>query len=523
MGTIEIPECFNAATFLLDRHLVEGRGDKAALICQGRSYSYAEVHAQVNRLGNALRELGVEMENRVLLLSPDLPELVFGLLACMKIGAVPIAANILLPSADIGYILADSRAKVAIAHESLAPVVEALRPSLPHLRHLVVVGEARRGQLVYRELVAGSSEALEPADTRRDDAAVWQYSSGTTGAPKGIIQMHKNIRWYCHAYGEEFLGITDQDRFLSIAKLFFGYGQGNSLYIPFGAGATTVLMPDRPEPRTVAALATRERPTVFAGVPTAYNALLELPDLTTAYDFHSVRLSLSAGEALPPTVLERWRAAWGVDLVDGIGCTECFHIFISNRPGDVVPGSSGRLVPGFDAKIVDEDGEEVAPGELGNVLIRGGCTAGGYWNQHARSQRTFQGEWVKTGDKFSRDTDGRFWYAGRGDDMIKSGGIWVAPVEVEATLGAHPAVLECGVVGAPDPDNLIKPKAFVTLREGWSPSEELTRELQQFVKERIAPYKRPRWIEYVPELPKTATGKLQRFKLRQAGPPETAH
>lgn len=395
-------------------------------------------------------------------------------------------------------------------------MIEGLRDSLPHLRHLVVVGEAQRGQLAYRELVAGASETLAPADTRPDDAAVWQYSSGTTGAPKGIIQMHKNIRWYCRAYGEEFLGITDQDRFLSVAKLFFGYGQGNSLYIPFGAGATTVLMPERPEPRTVAALVTRERPSVFAGVPTAHNSLLELPDLTTAYDFRSIRVCLSAGEALPPAVLERWRAAWGMDLIDGIGCTECFHIFISNRPGEVIPGSSGRLVPGFDARIVDEEGQDVAPGELGNLLIRGGCTAAGYWNQHARSQRTFQGQWVKTGDKFSRDDEGRFGYAGRGDDMIKSGGIWVAPVEVEATLGAHPAVLECGVVGAPDADHLVKPKAFVVLRPGWSPSEALTGELQQFVKERIAPYKRPRWIEYVHELPKTATGKLQRFRLRHA-------
>ncbi|MDF1552024.1 MAG: benzoate-CoA ligase family protein [Deferrisomatales bacterium] len=516
MREIETPERVNAASFLLDRHLAEGRGDNVALVCRESSYTYREVQAQVNRLGNGLRDLGVEIENRVLLLSPDVPELVFGLLACMKIGAVPIAANVLLPPEDIGYILQDSRAKVAIAHDSLAPVVQGLRPSLPHLCHLVVIGAAGDGQRGYRDLVDGSGEELAPADTRGDDAAVWQYSSGTTGAPKGIIQMHKNVLWYYRAYAEAFLGVTERDRFLSVAKLFFGYGQGNSLYISFGAGATTILMPDRPEPRTIAELITRERPTVFAGVPTAYNALLQLPDLTEAYDFRSVRLFLSAGEALPPAVQERWREAWGTDIVDGIGCTECFHIFISNRPGDVVPGASGRLVPGFDARLVDEEEREVGPGEIGNLLIRAGCVASGYWGKHRRSQRTFLGEWVKTGDKFSRDEDGLFRFAGRGDDMIKSGGIWVAPVEVEATLSGHPAVLECGVVGAPDPDNLIKPKAFVVLREGWSPSGALTRELQQFVKVRIAPYKYPRWIEYLPKLPKTATGKIQRYKLRGA-------
>ncbi|HSH70218.1 MAG TPA: AMP-binding protein, partial [Deferrisomatales bacterium] len=279
-------------------------------------------------------------------------------------------------------------------------------------------------------------------------------------------------------------------------------------------GATTILMPDRFEPLSVAELVTRERPTVFAGVPTAYNALLELPGLTEAYDFRSVRLFLSAGEALPPAVLERWRGAWGADIVDGIGCTECFHIFISNRPGQVVPGCSGRPVPGIDARIVDEEGRDVAPGEIGNLLIRGGCVASGYRNQHRLSQRTFLGEWVKTGDKFSRDEQGMFWFAGRADDMIKSGGIWVAPIEVEATLGAHPAVLECAVVGASGPDKLVKPKAYVVLRQGWSSSAELTRELQQFVKGRIAPYKYPRWIEYLPDLPKTATGKIQRYKLR---------
>ncbi|MHB8764736.1 MAG: benzoate-CoA ligase family protein, partial [Deferrisomatales bacterium] len=443
MSETEIPERFNVATYLLDRHLTEGRGEKAALVFRGESRTYRDVYREVNRLGNALRGLGVEIENRVVLLSPDVPELACSLLACMKLGAVPIATNTLLPPADIAYILQDSRARVAIVHDSLAPGVEALRASLPYLRHLVVIGDARAGQLSYPQLVDAASDRLEPADTCRNDAAVWQYSSGTTGAPKGIIQMHKNIPTFVTTYAGV-LGIGEGDRVLSVAKLFFGYGQGNSLYVPFGVGATTILMPDRPEPQTIAELVTRERPTVFCGVPTAYNALLELPDLTETYDFRSVRVCLSAGEALPPAILERWRAAWGLEIIDGIGATECFHIFISNRPGQLVPGATGTPLPGVDARLVDEDGKDVAPGEIGNLLVRAGFVASGYWNKHELTRRTFLGEWVKTGDKFTRDGDGLFWFAGRGDDMIKSGGIWVAPVEVEAALGMHPAVLECG-------------------------------------------------------------------------------
>lgn len=522
MSTVEIPERFNVATFLLDRHLSEGRADKAALVCRGQSWTYRDVFREVNRLGNALVGLGVEIENRVLLLSPDLPELVFGLLASMKIGAIPVATNTLLPAKDIEYILQDSRAKVAIVHPSLLGPVEAARPTLPHLRHVVVIGEAGPGQLAYRALVEHVSDELQAANTNRNDSAVWQYSSGTTGVPKGIVQMHKNIPAFYACYAHALLGVTEHDRFLSVAKLFFGYGQGNSLYVPFGAGATTILMPDRPEPRTIAELVTRERPTVFCGVPTAYNAMLDLPEFTENYDFRSARICLSAGEALPPAVQERWQRAWGLDIIDGIGATECFHVFISNRPGEVVSGSTGRPLPGVDARIVDEDGQDVGPGEIGNLLVKAGFVAGGYWNKHELSQGTFLGPWVKTGDKFSRDQNGLYWFAGRGDDMIKSGGIWVAPIEVEATLGMHPAVGECGVIGSADPDGLVKPKAYVVLRDGWSPSLELTQELQQFVKSRIAPYKYPRWIEYVPELPKTATGKLQRFKLRQVDEQNTA-
>lgn len=516
METPEITERFNAATYLLDRHVAEGRGGRPALVCKGRTFTYADVLTEVNKLGNALLAAGIEMENRVFLLMPDIPELVYGLLAAMKIGAVPVGANTLLPKKDFEYILGDSRAKLAIVHETLAAQVIDLMPTLPHLKKLIIVGAMADGGFeTYDSFIRGASGQLEAADTSRNDSAVWQYTSGTTGAPKGIIQMHKAIPVHNEAFAKKVLGMNENDRILSLAKLFFGYGQGNSLYMPFGSGACTILMPERPEPATIAELVTKERPTIFCGVPTAYNALLDLPGLTEKYDFRSVRLCTSAGEALPPAVLDRWMKTWGIEIIDGIGSTECYHIFIANRQGKVIPGSLGKPLDGVEVKLLDDDGNPAAQGDIGNIYVKSGFVASSYWNKHELTQKTFQGEWVKTGDKFTVDSNGDYWFAGRGDDMIKSGGIWVAPIEVEACLGLHPAVLECGVVGAPDPDNLIKPKAYVVLRNGFEASETLTRELQAHVKAKLAPYKYPRWIAYVTELPKTATGKVQRFKLRQ--------
>lgn len=512
---IQIPDEFNATAYLLDRHLGEGKGDKTAIICQERSLTYRDVYEQVNKLGNALLKLGVKQENRVFLLSPDIPELICALLASMKIGAVPTAVNTLLSAKDFAYILNDSRAPVAVVHQSLAPLVESVRGQLEYLEHLVVIGQAEAGQLSYEKLIAGESSKLEPAKTSKDDAAVWQYTSGTTGQPKGVIHMHKSIPYHFHNYAEEILNIGEDDKIFSVAKLFFGFGQGNSLYWPFSAGATTILLPERPEPDVVAEVITRNKPTVFFTAPTSFNAILQLPNLKEKYDFSSIRLSVSAGEALPAAIYQRWYEAFNTEIIDGIGSTEAFHIFISNRPGSAVAGSTGKPIPGFEAKVADEDGNKLPPNEVGNLMVKGRSIAAGYWNKHQLTQQTFIGEWLKTGDKFYQDEQGFFWFAGRSDDMIKAGGIWVSPIEVEGVLISHPAVLECGVIGAEDQGGLMKPKAFVVLKEGNQPSEELTSQLKKYVKEKTAPYKYPRWIKYVTELPKTPTGKLQRFKLRE--------
>lgn len=358
-------------------------------------------------------------------------------------------------------------------------------------------------------------EELAPAETSRDDSVVWQYSSGTTGSPKGIIQLHKNIPLHFRYHGEGIMMMSEKDRVFSIAKLFFGYGQSNSFFWPFCAGATTLLLPERPEPAAVAQFITDHKPTVFCGVPTSYNAILQLPGLKEKYDFSSVRFFASAGEALPITVYEHWHKTFGAEIIDGIGATECFHIFISNKPGSVVPGSSGKPIPGFEAKVVDDEGSTLPAGEIGNLMVKGDSMAAGYWNKRDLTKRTFLGEWIRTGDKFSYDENGNFWYSGRNDDMIKAGGIWVSPIEVENALLSHPFIAECGVIDLEDADGLIKPKAYLVLKKECTPSDGLSQEIKEYVKSKIAPYKYPRWIEYIEELPKTSTGKLQRFKLRQ--------
>ncbi|MDA8236141.1 MAG: benzoate-CoA ligase family protein [Clostridia bacterium] len=509
-----VPKMFNVATYMLDRHIEEGRGGNLAIISKDKRATYQEVFEEVNRFGNVLLNLGVEMENRVLISAPDSQELICSILAAMKIGAVPIVANFLLPINDIIYIFNDSRARVAVVHENLAEVLNQKRGELKYLRDIIVIGENSLGQYSYEKLVSKASNQLKAAETSKDDSAVWQYSSGTTGEPKGIIHMHKSIVQHFRCYAEEILQITGADRIFSIAKLYFGYGQANSLYWPFCAGGTSILLPDIPSPEAVAEIITKYKPTVFCGVPTSYNAILQLPKLSEEHDFGSIRVCTSAGEALPTVVYERWLEKFGIEIIDGIGSTECFHIFSSNRLGNVVPGSLGRPIPGYEVKIVDDEGQEVPPGEIGNLMVAGSSNAYGYWNKHEMTQKNFHGRWIKTGDKGYRNEDGILWFVGRSDDMIKAGGIWVSPIEVEGVLNSHEAVSECVVVGAPDDEGLHKPKAFVVLKEGWYSSSELTKVLQDFVKSKIAHYKYPRWIKYVNELPKTPSGKLQRYKLR---------
>ena len=509
-----IPRELNAAHWFVDRHVEEGRAGQLAIICEGRRLTYGDVYAGANRSGNMLRRLGVTMEQRVVLLLPDGPEFVWSFWGALKIGAVPVPTNTLLKPRDYEYILRDSRARVAIASEPQVGAVEEVRARARDLTHVVVVGRPAAGQLAFAELVGAESPELAPALTTKDDVAFWQYTSGTTGTPKAAVHLHHDMLVCCEAFGRHVLEIGPQDRTFSVAKLFFAYGLGNALYFPFHVGASTVLYPGRPEPTKVFEVIARDRPTLFYAVPTAYAAMLQVPDAERAYDVTSVRLCSSAGEPLPKAIYERWLEKFGLEILDGIGSTEMCHTFIANRRGKVRPGSSGTVVPGYEAKLVDDAGREVAVGEVGNLMVKGDSACSCYWNQHERTKQTIEGEWVRTGDKYHRDADGYFWYAGRTDDMIKAGGMWVSPAEVEGALAEHPAVVEAGVVGAEDKDGLVKPLAFVVLARGHAESPALEAELKAFVKQRLAPYKYPRWIVFAAELPKTATGKIQRFKLR---------
>ena len=510
-----IPRDLNAAHWFVDRHVEEGRDGRLAIIYEGQRFTYGDVYAGANRVGNMLRQLGVTTERRVVLLLPDGPEFVASFWGALKIGAVPVPTNTLLKPRDYEYILKDSRATVVIAGESLVAAVEEVHPRLPDLTHVVVVGRPAAGQLAYGELVEAERPELAPAATTRDDVAFWQYTSGTTGTPKAAVHLHHDMLVCCEGFGRHVLEIGPEDRTFSVAKLFFAYGLGNALYFPFHVGASTVLYPGRPEPARVFEVITRERPTLFYAVPTAYAAMLQVPDAERRYDLRSVRVCSSAGEPLPKAIYERWLERFGLEILDGIGSTEMCHTFIANRRGKVRPGSSGTVVPGYEAKLVDDAGREVAVGEVGNLMVKGDSACSCYWNQPERTKQTIEGEWVRTGDKYTRDADGYFWYAGRTDDMIKAGGMWVSPAEVEGALAGHPAVVEAGVVGAEDKDELVKPLAFVVLARGHLASPTLEAELKAFVKERVAAYKYPRWIVFVDELPKTATGKIQRFKLRE--------
>jgi benzoate-CoA ligase len=514
--TIQLPDVFNAAAEFVDRHIGGGRASRMALRYEGRTFTYGEVAEAANRVGNALRALGVEMENRVLLLLYDAPEFVAGFFGAIKMGAVPVPVNTMMRAQDYEYFLNDSRAKVVIAHRPLWDEVAKVRGRLKYLKHVVIVGEPEPGQHAFDQWIAQASPELEPAPTSKDDVAFWLYSSGSTGFPKGTVHLQHDMVYCADLYARHILNIGPDDVTFSAAKLFFAYGLGNNLYFPLRVGASAILHPGRPLPERIFEVITREKPTLFFGVPTLYAAMLAIRDAEQKYDLSSLRLCVSAGEALPAELYTRWKARFGTEILDGIGTTEILHIFISNRAGRVKPGSSGTPVPGYEAKIVDEEGWSVKLGDIGNLMVKGESTCAYYWNQHAKTKQTIKGEWIITGDKYYQDDDGYYWYAGRADDMLKVGGIWVSPIEVENTLIQHGAVLEAAVVGHEDDDRLVKPKAFVVLKEDYTASPALEEELKVFVKDKIAPYKYPRWIAFVPELPKTATGKIQRFKLRQS-------
>ncbi|MBM3368279.1 MAG: benzoate-CoA ligase family protein [Betaproteobacteria bacterium] len=499
---IELPRNYNAAVDLVEGNLSAGRGAKVAYIDDAGQCTFAELSDRVNRFGNHLLSLGLRMEDRILIAMHDSIDWPVAFLGAIKVGIIPIAANTLLTPKDYEYMLSDSRAKALLVSPALWPQFEPFAGELTFLKHIL--------KPPFAELLAKASPALDPAPTTRDDPCFWLYSSGSTGMPKGTVHVHGSMRLTAELFAKGVLNLTDKDLCFSAAKLFFAYGLGNSLSFPLTVGATTILMAERPTPDAVFKRLTEKKPTLYYGVPTLYAAMLASPAFPKTGDL-KLRQCVSAGEALPPPISQAFKQKVGVEILDGIGSTEMLHIFLSNRANDFRYGTTGKAVPGYELKLVNELGNTVKPGELGELLIKGPTAANLYWNNREKSRSTFVGEWTRSGDKYTQDADGFYAYGGRTDDMLKVSGIWVSPAEVEAALVSHESVLEAAVVGKEDEQKLIKPKAFVVLKPGKQASIE---DLQNYVKTRLAPYKYPRWIDFVPELPKTATGKIQRFKLR---------
>jgi benzoate-CoA ligase len=523
--TITFPEQFNMATYYLDDRLKEGLGDKVAVYCEVQQYTYADVQRMVNRLGNVLLGLGVEMEDRVLIVLPDSLEFVATWFGIAKIGAIITMVNTILPASDYEYYLDYTRAKVAIVHVSVMERFALAASHSRHLRHTVVVGTQQSGSLEgltgrssivsYERATEAASDELETAPTLRDDLGIWLFTSGSTGQAKAAVHLQHDLPYNTECYAKQVLQVSEHDITLSVPKLFFGYATGTNLLFPFAMGGATALFAERSTAETMFEMIHKFRPTILTSVPTMINAMLQVEGARERYDLSSLRCCLSAGEALPPELYHRWVDTFGVEILDGIGSAEMFHIYITNYPGDVVPGSLGRLVPGYDARIVDADGRDVPAGGMGTLKVKGDSAALCYWQAHEKSKETFAGDWCTTGDQFRRDEQGYYWYCGRTDEMLKVGGIFVSPTEIENCLLEHEAVRECAVIGASDEQGLVKPKAFVVLAEGFAASRETERELKDYVKARLAVYKYPRWVEFRDELPKTERGKMSRRALKQ--------
>ncbi len=543
---VSIPRRYNAAHDLIGRNLAAGRGGKLAFVDDAGAITYEELARRTRRFASALASLGLAPEDRVMICMLDTIEWPVAFLGAITAGVVPIAVNTLLRSQDYAYMLRDSRAKALFVSSALLPSFDGALEGLPSLRHVVVCDAPRpaagasgaagtqaaapRGagpthaslaRTDFDALLARGRDEFAVVDTVADDACFWLYSSGSTGAPKGTVHVHSSLVQTAELYARPVLGIREDDLVFSAAKLFFAYGLGNGLTFPMAAGATAVLMAERPTPDAVFRRLTGElpaatggrAPTIYYGVPTLYAAMLASPAFPERARL-ALRICASAGEALPEQVGARFTERTGVEILDGIGSTEMLHIFLSNRAGEVRYGSTGKPVPGYEVRLLGEAGHEVATGEVGDLYIRGPSAAAMYWNQRAKTRETFQGEWTKSGDKYVRDADGYYTYAGRSDDMLKVSGQYVSPFEVESAIATHAAVLEAAVVGIEDDDRLVKPKAYVVLKEPAHASAALAQALQDHVRTRLAPFKYPRWVEFVPELPKTATGKIQRFKLR---------
>ena len=509
---MEVPERFNAAEHFLDRHIAEGRGGKIAIRCAGRELTYAEVLEQVRRAAAGLAELGVERGDRVLMVLPDGVEFVAAWFAAMRLGAVAVPCNTALRGADYARFIEESRPKALIADAAVHATIE---PALGTGVQVIVSGEPRPGRASWDAWIeAQAPTTAAPAPTSKDDVAFWLWTSGSTGAPKAAVHRHADWVYVCEFYARDVLGMRADDVTFSGAKLFHAYGLGNGLMFPFYVGASTVLYGGKPRARALLQTAHDTRPTLLFAVPTMFAAMLDETDAANPYRLDSVRAAVSAAEPLAPEIFHRVRERFGFEILDGIGSTEVLHIYISGRPGEIKPGSTGRPVPGYDVRITDEQGREVAPGEIGDLWVRGESLARCYWNRPEITAERMRDGWFFTGDKYHRDAEGYYWYAGRSDDLFRVLGEWVSPFEVESALAAHPAVLEAAVVPYTDEHRLLKPKACVVVKGGWTAGEELARDLQKAVHDRLAGYKCPRQVEFWDELPKTATGKIQRYKLR---------
>lgn len=507
------------ADYFLYHNLEEGRENKVCLYFEDQKWTYGEVARFSNQAGNALRELGAGVEDRVLLVLPDCPEFVWTWFGAARIGSVITMVNPLLPVADYEYYLDYTRAKVAVVQQSLLNTFGEAAAGARYLRGVLVVGDASEMPqsnnvrwTSFSDVVNAASTECPPADTRRDDIAIWLFTSGSTGHPKGAVHLQHDLPFNTEVFAKRTMGVSADDLTVSVPKLFFGYATGTNLLFPFAVGGATALFAERSTAEKMFEVIKRYRPTILTTVPTMINSMLNVPG-AAAEDLSSLRFCYSAGEALPKELYERWMNVFGVDICDGIGSAEMFHIYITNRPGDVKPGSLGRIVEGYEARIVDAEGKEVATNEMGTLKIKGDSAALCYWNAHEKSKETFAGDWCTTGDQFHVDENGYYWYHGRTDDMLKVSGVFVAPAEIENCLLQHEAVLECAVVGH-EADGLVKPKAFVVLRDGFESADQLAEDIKQFVKDHIAIYKYPRWVEFVDSLPKNDRGKIDRKKLK---------
>jgi benzoate-CoA ligase family protein len=509
---ITVPEWYNASV-IVDQNLEAGRAEKVAIHCGDEQVTYGELARRINHFGHALKGLGVRQEERVLLVLNDTPSFPTAFFAAIRIGAVPIPVNTLLQADDYRYFVENSRARAVVTDlEHYEKVRGGLEGYAEPIELILTNGRAEGAQILEDLLESGEDE-LTPANTHKDDPAFWLYSSGSTGKPKGAVHLHHDMNYTCETYARHVLEVNDSDTVFSASKLFHAYGLGNGISFPYWAGASTVLHPGKPAPQAVLETIQRYKPTLFFSVPTLYNAILNHPGAAD-YDLSSIRLCASAAEALPPGVWRRWKETFGLTILDGIGSTEMLHIFLSNTLDAIKPGSSGKPVPGYEAKILGEDGYPVKPGEAGYLSVKGDSAAAYYWRNHEKTKATIRGEWLFAGDWYRVDEDGFYWYEGRSDDMIKVGGLWVSPVEIESTLLDHPAVVEAAAVGVPV-EGLTRVKAYVILREGHEGSEVLVEELQTWCKDRLKRYQFPHIVDFVEDLPKTVTGKIQRYKLRE--------